>query len=59
MKTNRRVFFRTAGAGAAGLGLAPMLTIPACTASGEADTHVNDAQQLFAGDDVAIATTQY
>ncbi len=59
MKTNRRAFFRTAGAGAAGLGLAPMLTIPACTASGEAATHANDDQQLFVGDDVAIATTQY
>ena len=53
MKTNRRSFFRTMGTGAAGLGLAPMLSFPSCVAGGE------EEQQLFVGDDVAIATTQY
>lgn len=59
MTTNRRSFFKTAGAGAAGLGLAPILSFPSCTVSGEDSTHANDEQQLFVGDDVAIAATRY
>lgn len=59
MKTNRRSFFRTMGTGAAGLGLAPMLSFPSCAAAGEAVAGGEEEQQLFVGDDVAIATTQY
>lgn len=59
MKTNRRSFFRTMGTGAAGLGLAPMLSFPSCVAAGEAVAGGEEEQQLFVGDDVAIATTQY
>lgn len=59
MTTNRRSFFKTAGAGAAGLGLAPVLTLHSCAATGEASATGNDDQQLFIGDDVAIAGTRY
>ena len=59
MTTNRRSFFKTAGAGAAGLGLAPVLSFQSCAAPGEASAAGNDDQQLFVGDDVAIASTRY
>jgi para-nitrobenzyl esterase len=60
MKTNRRVFFKTMGAGTAGFGLASTLPLSACTtASSEENNRNNDEQILFIGDDIAIANTVY
>jgi len=56
MKTNRRNFFQTLGAGAAGLGLTSM---PFISAASNAPKPDNDDQQLFIGDNIAIAETQY
>ncbi len=58
MKTNRRNFFQTMGAGAAGFGLASALPLTACTATGNPEVE-NDDQVLFIGDDIAIAETVY
>ncbi len=58
MKTNRRNFFQTMGAGAAGLGLASALPLSACSATGNSEVE-NDDQVLFIGDDIAIAETVY
>lgn len=57
MKTNRRNFFQTMGAGAAGLGLAAVLPVQGCSAP-ETENE-NDGQVLFIGDDIAIAETVY
>ncbi|MBN2698835.1 MAG: carboxylesterase/lipase family protein [Bacteroidales bacterium] len=56
MKTNRRDFFVTLGAGTAGLGLASV-PFNGCASPGK--TTVNDDQQLFIGDDIALAETTY
>ncbi|HLN74417.1 MAG: carboxylesterase/lipase family protein [Methylococcaceae bacterium] len=56
MKTNRRSFFQTLGAGAAGLGLTSM---PFISSASNASKAGNDDQQLFIGDNIAIADTQY
>ena len=58
MKTNRRNFFQTMGAGAAGFGLASMLPLASCAAPAE-DPATDDDQLLFIGDDIAIADTAY
>jgi para-nitrobenzyl esterase len=58
MKTNRRDFFQTMGAGAAGLGLASALPLTGCSDAGRKGTD-NDEQVLFIGDDIAIAETVY
>ena len=58
MKTNRRNFFQTMGAGAAGLGLASALPLTSC-APCENKSEENDDQVLFIGDDIAIAETVY
>ncbi len=56
MKTNRRNFFQTLGAGAAGLGLTSMPFISNAANSPKSD---NDDQQLLVGDNIAIAETKY
>ena len=58
MKTNRRNFFQTLGAGTAGLGIASTIPMSGCSATGETPL-VNDEQLLFIGDDIAIADTVY
>lgn len=59
MKTNRRNFFQTMGAGAAGLGLAS--AFPLTVKAGNVKQHAAkyDDQVLFVGDDIAIAETKY
>jgi len=59
MKTNRRDFFQTVGASAAGLGLAATLPIASCAAPASKVDNENDEQVLFIGDDIAIAETVY
>jgi para-nitrobenzyl esterase len=56
MKTNRRSFFQTLGAGAAGIGLS---SVPFIAGAKNASKPDNDDQQLFIGDNIAIAETQY
>jgi len=58
MKTNRRNFFQTMGAGAAGFGLASTLPLASCAAPAES-AETDDEQLLFIGDDIAIAETVY
>lgn len=58
MKTNRRNFFQTMGAGAAGLGLSSALPLTSYAAPTGAET-ADDDQVLFIGDDIAIADTAY
>ena len=58
MKTNRRNFFQTMGAGAAGFGLASTLPLASCAAPAENNVS-DDEQLLFIGDDIAIADTAY
>jgi len=59
MKTNRRNFFQTMGAGAAGFGVAAALPLTSCTAAETNEAADNDEQVLFIGDDIAIADTVY
>jgi para-nitrobenzyl esterase len=56
MKTNRRNFFQTLGVGAAGLGLSSVPFISNAAPSEKGD---KDDQQLFIGDNIAIAETKY
>jgi len=56
MITNRRNFFQTLGAGAAGLGLT---SIPFISSASKAAQNDNDDQQLIIGDKIAIAETKY
>ncbi len=56
MKSNRRNFIRTMGAGATGLALGSTAT--SCSAS-ESAKEEDDRQILFIGDNIAIAETQY
>lgn len=58
MKTNRRDFFQTLGVGTAGLGMASAMPLAGCSSSND-DPMENDEQQLFFGDDIAIAETVY
>lgn len=58
MKSSRRNFFQTLGAGTAGLGIASTVPLAACTPQSETPTD-NDEQVLFIGDDIAIAETAY
>jgi para-nitrobenzyl esterase len=57
--TTRRDFFRTMGAGAASIGLASVIPIAACTPVSKGEQTHGDDQQLFVGDDIAIADTKY
>ena len=56
MKTNRRNFFQTLGVGAAGLGLS---SVPFISSGATASKNESDDQQLFIGDNIAIAETKY
>jgi len=56
MKTNRRNFFQTLGAGAAGLGLT---SIPFISSASNAQKQDSDDQVLQIGDSIAIAETKY
>ncbi len=56
MKTNRRNFFQTLGAGAAGIGLTSFALPSVAADQSRPDM---DDQQLFIGDDIAVAETQY
>jgi para-nitrobenzyl esterase len=56
MKSNRRTFFQTLGAGAAGLAVSPSLAITSCT-NQKANKQNSDGQILFVGDDIAVAET--
>ena len=55
MKPNRRQFFRTVGAGAAGLTLAARSAAPSFAAAAEDD----EGPVLRVGDDIAVARTQH
>lgn len=60
MRTNRRKFFQTMGAGAAGLSLASALPLSSCTNSAGINKFgEEDGQILFIGDDIAVADTIY
>jgi para-nitrobenzyl esterase len=57
MKSNRREFFETIGAGAAGVAVgAGILSSASCGSQGQRE---EDAQILFIGDNIAVADTQY
>ncbi|NQU85978.1 MAG: carboxylesterase/lipase family protein [Mariniphaga sp.] len=58
MKTNRRIFFQTLGAGAAGVGLVSVIPLSGCTASDESQKS-DDDQVLFVSDNIAVAETAY
>ena len=58
MKTSRRNFFQTLGAGTAGLGIASTLPLAGCAPQGTASAE-DDGQMLFIGDEIAIADTVY
>ena len=59
MKSTRRKFFQTMGAGAAGLTLGTTtLSMASCTAPG-AKKEEDDGQILFIGDNIALTDTQY
>jgi len=56
MKTDRRLFFQTIGAGVTGLAMGPAaISMASCSASRKGE----DDQILFIGDDVALAETEY
>ncbi|WP_319481459.1 carboxylesterase family protein [uncultured Draconibacterium sp.] len=58
MKTNRRNFFQTLGAGTAGIGISSAFPKSAMsTPSGQAIE--DDEQVLFVGDNIALADTEY
>jgi para-nitrobenzyl esterase len=59
MKSNRRKFFQTVGAGAAGLTLGTSVMSLASCASPSANKEDEDGQILFIGDNIALADTQY
>ncbi len=59
MKTNRRNFFQTMGAGAAGLGLASAFPLASQAGNVKQPAAKYDDQVLFVGDDIAIAETKY
>jgi para-nitrobenzyl esterase len=56
MISNRRTFFQTLGAGAAGLTISPALAFTSCT-SQDGKKPDGDGQILYIGDDIAVADT--
>jgi len=58
MKSNRRTFIRTMGAGATGVALGGTALSASSCSTGMA-TEADDSQVLFIGDDIAVATTTY
>lgn len=59
MKTDRRKFIQTMGAGAAGLTLGTTAVTMSSCASVSADKKEEDGQVIFIGDNIAIAETVY
>ena len=59
MKSNRRKFIQSLGAGAAGLTIGSSAISLASCSSADAKTTADDGQILFIGDDIALADTQY
>jgi para-nitrobenzyl esterase len=59
MKTNRRNFFQTLGAGTAGIGLASAFPAASCSSAAADNEVITGSQVLFVGDDIAIAETKY
>ena len=59
MKTNRRHFIQTMGAGAAGLTLGTTAVTMSSCASVSTDKKEDDGQVIFIGDNIAIAETVY
>ncbi len=59
MKTNRRHFIQTMGAGAAGLTLGTTAASMSSCTSVSTDKREDDGQVIFIGDDIAIAETVY
>jgi para-nitrobenzyl esterase len=59
MKTNRRLFFKTVGAGAAGLTLSTSAVSLVSSCSSAAGKKEDDGQVLLIGDNIAVADTQY
>ncbi|HKK43820.1 MAG TPA: carboxylesterase family protein [Bacteroidales bacterium] len=59
MKTDRRHFIQTMGAGAAGLTLGTTAVTMSSCASVSADNNEEDGQVIFIGDNIAIAETVY
>jgi para-nitrobenzyl esterase len=57
MRPNRREFFRTMGAGVAGLSVGPAIVSSSCAPAGTRAG--GDDQVLFIGDDIAVAETKY
>jgi len=57
MKTNRRQFFTTLGAGTAGMGMIS-LPLTSCATLPESDK-ADEGQFFFVGDDIALAETAY
>lgn len=59
MITNRRSFFQTLGTGTAGLGLISAIPLAGCSSDSSTTKELADDQQLFIGDDIAVAETVY
>ncbi|MBN1566554.1 MAG: carboxylesterase/lipase family protein [Acidobacteria bacterium] len=59
MKSNRREFFETVGAGAAGLAVGAGILSSASCSSGATKKEEEDGQILFVGDNIAVADTKY
>jgi len=59
MKSNRRKFFQTVGAGAAGLTVGAGILSSASCGSVGTKAEEEDKQILFIGDNVAVANTTY
>lgn len=59
MKTTRRNFFQTMGAGAAGIGLTAIPLVSCASNKANTQNPQDDEQQLQIGDNIAIADTKY
>jgi para-nitrobenzyl esterase len=59
MKTNRRHFFQSLGAGAAGVGMLSPLTLSSCASSADTVEEDEDGQIIFIGDQIALAETTH
>lgn len=59
MKSNRRSFIQTLGAGTAAAGMAPLVSFGASGVPAEKRGPDPDDQQLLVGDNIAIAQTKY
>jgi para-nitrobenzyl esterase len=59
MTTSRRDFFKTVGAGAAGLGIGSILPEVSTASAAGYNTKASKDQVLFIGDNIAVANTAY